>query len=53
MKCPPGTICDVDGMTNPCSHSDLPTPYTPVVKYQVGLVDEQNSASSSTVGGVP
>ena len=31
IRCPPGVICPVDGMTNPCSKSDLPTPFDPVV----------------------
>ena len=26
-KCPPGVICAVNGMTNPCSMDDLPTPF--------------------------
>ncbi|KDO29856.1 hypothetical protein SPRG_19735 [Saprolegnia parasitica CBS 223.65] len=29
MLCPPGTVCATDGMTNPCSNSDLPLPYVP------------------------
>lgn len=31
IRCPPGIICPVDGMTNPCSRKDLPTSYEPVV----------------------
>lgn len=26
-----GVVCPLDGMTNPCSYSDLPTPYEPIV----------------------
>jgi hypothetical protein len=29
--CPPGLSCPLDGMTNPCSKNDLPTPYEPVL----------------------
>ncbi|RHY68113.1 hypothetical protein DYB30_002543, partial [Aphanomyces astaci] len=29
ILCPPGTVCATDGMTNPCSQSDLPLPYVP------------------------
>ncbi|OQS07754.1 hypothetical protein THRCLA_00251, partial [Thraustotheca clavata] len=29
LLCPPGTVCATDGMTNPCSTSDLPKQYTP------------------------
>jgi hypothetical protein len=34
VKCPTGTVCPVQGMTSPCSHSDLPQPFTPIVLYQ-------------------
>jgi len=27
-------VCPVDGMTKPCAHSDLPSSYDPIVKYQ-------------------
>ena len=27
--CPPGVVCPIDGMTNPCGLSDLPTPWEP------------------------
>ncbi|KAF0700134.1 Aste57867_9322 [Aphanomyces stellatus] len=27
--CPPGTVCATNGMTNPCSTTDFPLPYTP------------------------
>uniref|UniRef100_A0A7S2LSA9 IPT/TIG domain-containing protein n=1 Tax=Leptocylindrus danicus TaxID=163516 RepID=A0A7S2LSA9_9STRA len=30
-RCPPGLFCPVDGMTSPCSSSDLPKPFEPVV----------------------
>src|SRR5690606_26202860 len=30
-KCPPGTVCPVESLTTPCSISDLPTPFEPVV----------------------
>lgn len=33
IRCAPGVICDVEGMTNPCSYSDLPTPYEPIVNF--------------------
>ena len=33
-RCPTGVVCPLDGMTNPCSYSDLPTPYEPVVNSQ-------------------
>ncbi|CAN0083746.1 unnamed protein product, partial [Hapterophycus canaliculatus] len=29
--CPTGVVCSVEGMVNPCSKDDLPTPYEPVV----------------------
>eukprot|EP00940_MAST-03C_sp_MAST-3C-sp2_P001609 g1609.t1 len=29
IPCPPGVVCPIDGMTRPCSRSDLPTPWTP------------------------
>ncbi len=29
--CPPGVVCAVEGMTQPCSKIDLPTPYEPIV----------------------
>lgn len=29
--CPTGVVCSVEGMVNPCSKEDLPTPYEPVV----------------------
>jgi hypothetical protein len=31
QMCPPGVICSVEGMTEPCSRSDLPTPFEPIV----------------------
>jgi len=34
VRCAPGVVCPVEGMTLPCAHSDLPMPYEPVVKYQ-------------------
>jgi hypothetical protein len=34
VRCPPGMVCPIEGMVNPCSRSDLPTPYEPVVNYQ-------------------
>ena len=33
IRCAPGVVCDVEGMTNPCSNSDLPTPYEPIVNF--------------------
>lgn len=30
-KCPTGVTCQLDGMTNPCSYSDLPQLFEPVV----------------------
>ena len=30
-RCPTGVVCPLDGMTNPCSYTDLPTPYEPIV----------------------
>ena len=33
MQCPPGIICNANGMTDPCSYSDLPTSYLPIVNY--------------------
>ena len=29
IPCPPGTVCPIDAMTNPCSVDDLPAPYRP------------------------
>ena len=29
--CPTGLVCSVEGMVNPCSADDLPTPFDPVV----------------------
>ncbi|CAM9426180.1 unnamed protein product, partial [Ectocarpus fasciculatus] len=29
--CPTGVVCSVEGMVNPCSQEDLPTPFEPVV----------------------
>lgn len=29
--CPTGVVCSVEGMVNPCSAEDLPTPFEPVV----------------------
>lgn len=29
--CPTGVVCSVEGMVNPCSKDDLPSPYEPVV----------------------
>lgn len=29
--CPTGVVCSVEGMVNPCSKGDLPTPFEPVV----------------------
>ena len=34
IKCPPGVVCPLEGMTEPCSFSDLPTPYTPIIKFE-------------------
>jgi len=34
VKCPPGSVCPVDGMKNPCGHDDLPMPFEPIVNYQ-------------------
>jgi hypothetical protein len=34
VKCAPGMNCAVEGMTTPCSHSDLPSSFEPVVNYQ-------------------
>jgi len=31
IRCPPGLFCGVEGSTNPCSRSDLPTPFEPIV----------------------
>lgn len=31
VKCPPGSFCPVDGMTLPCAHDDLPSPFEPIV----------------------
>ncbi|KAJ1420578.1 hypothetical protein B484DRAFT_399833, partial [Ochromonadaceae sp. CCMP2298] len=31
VKCPPGTVCPVDGMTLPCAHEDLPSSFEPVI----------------------
>ena len=28
-RCPPGTVCPIDGMTRPCTLMDFPTPYVP------------------------
>ena len=29
-----GVVCPLDGMTNPCSFSDLPTPFEPIVNFK-------------------
>jgi len=34
LKFVPGAVCPIQGMTRPCAHSDLPTPFEPVVNYQ-------------------
>lgn len=34
VKCPPGVICPIEGMTEPCSRSDRPTSFSPIVKFQ-------------------
>lgn len=47
VKCPPGVICPVEGMTEPCSYSDLPTPYSPIVKYQGNPSEEYLYSTSS------
>ena len=31
-KCPPGSVCPVDGTTIPCAHTDLPSSFEPVIK---------------------
>ena len=31
VRCPTGVVCGKDGMTDPCSRHDLPSPYEPVV----------------------
>ncbi len=33
-RCPTSIICPVNGRTKPCSYTDLPTPYAPVVNYR-------------------
>ena len=33
VKCATGTFCPVDGMTTPCSHSDLPSSFEPIINY--------------------
>ena len=53
-NCPTGTVCSVDGMTVPCSKSDLPTPFEPVVnldgvavaEYLYPSYDQQPAVSS-------
>lgn len=46
-RCPPGTVCPLDGMTNPCSFSDLPQPYEPVVNFKGIPALEYNFPSSA------
>lgn len=29
IPCPPGVVCPIDGMRNPCSFDDFPTPWMP------------------------
>eukprot|EP00949_MAST-11_sp_MAST-11-sp1_P005202 g5202.t1 len=29
IRCPPGTVCPIDGMTRPCTQEDFPKPYIP------------------------
>ncbi|KAL7555003.1 hypothetical protein ACHAWF_018580 [Thalassiosira exigua] len=31
-RCATGVICELEGMTMPCSYTDLPTPYSPIVR---------------------
>ena len=31
-RCPPGTVCPIDGMTRPCTQADFPKPYEPTNK---------------------
>ena len=33
-RCPTGVVCPLDGMTNPCGYTDLPTPYEPIINSQ-------------------
>jgi hypothetical protein len=33
IKCSPGTVCPVEGMTTPCAVADLPTLYEPIINY--------------------
>eukprot|EP00984_Skeletonema_dohrnii_P037610 scaffold39855_cov161-Skeletonema_dohrnii-CCMP3373.AAC.4 len=46
-RCPPGTVCPLDGMTNPCSFSDLPQPYEPIVNFNGIPALEYNFPSSA------
>ncbi|KAL7542925.1 hypothetical protein ACHAXR_012222, partial [Thalassiosira sp. AJA248-18] len=32
QRCPTGVVCPLDGMTIPCSYTDLPTPFEPIVR---------------------
>ena len=45
--CPPGLSCPLDGMTNPCSKNDLPTPYEPVLNLNGNLCFSLNYSSAS------
>ena len=31
-RCPPGTVCPIDGMTRPCTQADFPKPFEPTNK---------------------
>jgi hypothetical protein len=42
ILCGPGIVCTVESMTNPCAHTDLPTPYEPVVNFQGSADFEYN-----------
>lgn len=50
IRCAPGVICPVEGMTKPCSRSDLPTPYEPVVNLNGVPVYEFLFSSTSKPG---
>ena len=46
-RCPPGLFCSVNGMTSPCSSSDLPKPFEPVVNLNGIPVPEYKYSTSA------
>ena len=40
LQCAPGLACGIEGMTNPCSKNDLPTPFEPILNLNGKVVPE-------------